>query len=210
MNLKHLSRLLPFICIVLMFYGCEEKLSPIEVSEHFWKGVELRDVTIIKRFISSDSQVNTSSTENILPVRGATFGRTVIEGNMAWVDTTLTIESEKPFTLPLTTTLIMEKGFWKVKYDETIASVSSGSNIARIMGSMRDLSDKFTEKLDESIGEMQKAIPEIKREIEKVEEQFKSKIPELKRRMEEFAKQLEEALKIPKEPTQEQKEAIEI
>jgi gas vesicle protein len=202
--------LLPVVCFVLLFSGCEDKLSPIEVSRLFWKGVELRDTTIIKKFISSDSQVNTSSTENILPVRDATFGRTVIEGDMAWVDTTVTIASEEPFTLPLTTTLVKENGYWKVNYNETIASVSSGSDIARIMGSIQDLSGKFADELDRSIGEMQKAIPEIKREIEQVEEKIKSRIPELKRRMEEFTRQLEEILKLPPQPSQDQKEAIEI
>ena len=169
MKIKQFFSLLPVICIVVLS-GCEEKLSPIEVSEHFWKGVEMRDATIIERFISSDSQANASSIENILPVKNTAFGRTVIEENMAWVDTTVTIESEKPFTLPLTTTLVKENGYWKVKYNETIASVSSGSDIARIMGSIQDLSGKFTEELDRSIGEMQKAIPEIKREIGRVEE----------------------------------------
>jgi len=209
MKLKQSFWLLPIFCITVLC-GCEEKLSPIEVSEHFWKGIELRDAMIIERFVSSDSQIDSSSIENILPVNNTSFGRTVIEGDMAWVDTTVTIASEKPFTLPLTTTLIMENGYWKVNYNETIASISSGGDIARIMGSIQNLSGKFTEELDRSIGEMQKAIPEIKREIEQVEEKIKSKIPELKRRMEEFTKQLEDILKLPPQPSQDQKEAIEI
>jgi uncharacterized protein YjbJ (UPF0337 family) len=209
MKIKHSFWLLPVFSVVLLS-GCQEKLSPIEVSEHFWKGVELRDATIIERFISSDSKIDSSSIENILPVKNTTFGRTVIEGNMAWVDTTATIVSEKPFALPLTTTLVKENDYWKVNYNETIASVSSGGDIARIMGSIQDLSGKFTDELDRSIGEMQKAIPEIKREIEQVEKKIKSKIPELKRQMEEFTKQLEEILKLPPQPPQEQKKAIEI
>jgi hypothetical protein len=209
MKIKQSFWLLPVFCIVLLC-GCEEKLSPIEVSEHFWKGVELRDVMIIEKFISSDSQIDSSSIENVLPVKNTTFGRTVIEGNKAWVDTTATIVSEKPFALPLTTTLVKENGYWKVNYNETIASVSSGSDIARIIGSIQDLSGKFAEELDRSIGEMQKAIPEIKQEIEQVEEKIKSKIPELKRHMEEFTRQLEEILKLPPQPSQDQKEVIEI
>lgn len=214
MRLKCSPWLLLASFIVFIATGCEEKLSPVEVSTLFWKGVEQRDVTVIRKFTSSDSHVDISATENTLPVKDATFGKTVIEADRARVDTTVTVISENPFALPLTTVLVMENGYWKVKYDKTVASISSGSDIARIVQGIQDLGDKFMGGLDQSMGEIQSKIPEIKQEIEKVEEELKSRIPELKKRMEEFTRQLEEALKLPPEsspePAPEQKEAIEI
>ena len=214
--MKPRSTLLLFFLtgIAILSSGCEEKLTPLQVSEHFWKGIEQKDPALVSKYISSDSRVDTDSMENILTVTGATFGRTVIEADRAWVDTSVKIESEEPFTLPLATVLVMQDGYWKVDYDETVVSITSGSEIAKVISGMRDLGGRFADELDKSLGEMQKAIPEIKREIGKVEEEIRSRIPELQKRMEEFMKQLEEALKNPptqpQKPPQENNKAIEI
>jgi len=183
------------LCIILALYGCAANLSPIEVSGHFWTAVQNKDAGAARDYVSSGSLDRKDLTENILPFDKVTLGRTVIDGEQAWVDTTVVISGDNPFTLPLKTVLLQENRQWKVDYDATVASVSSTSSVARVMGNLTDLSKQFADGLDRSLAEIQKTIPEIQKEIESIEEDLREKLPELRQRMEEFMKQLEEALK---------------
>jgi len=189
--IKHISTI--FIMSVVVS-GCATSLSPIEVSQHFWTGVQNRDSQTIRKYITSDTPRDGDLTTNILPVSNFTLGRTIIDKDQAWVDTTVDIAGEEPFSLSIKTVLLQENQQWKVDYTATVASISSSSDVARILGNLNDLGIQFTDKLNQSLGEIQKTLPEVQRELEKIEESMKQKLPELQQRMEEFMRQLEEAL----------------
>ena len=186
------STYLIWLCIILS--GCVTNLSPIEVSEKFWTAVKNKDSTTVRRYISSNGNEKNELTENILPLDEISLGRTIIDGEEAWVDTEVVIAGDEPFRLPLKTVLLKENQQWKVDYDATVASITKGSSVARVMGSLADLSSQFAKELDRSLDEIQKTLPEVQREIEKIEDSVKQQLPELKERLEEIIKQLEEAL----------------
>jgi len=184
---------LSFIC--LLYTACEESLYPIDVSEKFWRAVKDKDVKTIQKYSTGDSVTKEDLDENILPLDEIILGRTVIDGDNSWVDTTVTISVDKPLTLPLRTVLIRENKQWKVDYDETIKLVSKGSSVSRIISSIRNMREDLTKELNQSMENIQKAIPEVKEEIEKIEESLLEHVPELKKQIEDFVKDLKEAIK---------------
>jgi len=184
---------LSFIC--LLNTACEESLYPIDVSEKFWRAVKDKDVKTIQKYSTGDSLTKEDLDENILPLDEIILGRTVIDGDNSWVDTTVTISGDKPLTLPLRTVLIRENKQWKVDYDETIKLVSKGSSVSRIISSIRNMREDLTKELNQSMENIQKAIPEVKEEIEKIEESLLEHVPELKKQIEDFVKDLKEAIK---------------
>jgi hypothetical protein len=184
---------LSFIC--LLNTACEESLYPIDVSEKFWRAVKDKDVKTIQKYSTGDSLTKEDLDENILPLDEIILGRTVIDGDNSWVDTTVTISGDKPLTLPLRTVLIRENKQWKVDYDETIKLVSKGSSVSRIISSIRNMREDLTKELNQSMENIQNAIPEVKEEIEKIEESLLEHVPELKKQIEDFVKDLKEAIK---------------
>ena len=184
---------LSFIC--LFNTACDEGLYPIDVAEKFWRAIKAKDVKTIQKYSTEDSLTVEDLDENILPLDEIILGRTVIDGDSSWVDTTVTISGDKPLTLPLRTVLIRENKQWKVDYDETIKLVSKGSSISRIISSIRNMRENLTEELDQSMEDIQKAMPEVKEEIEKIEESLLEHVPELRKQIKEFLKDLKEAIK---------------
>ncbi len=194
MNSNENYKFLILLVAGLIISGCAASLTPIEVSERFWTAVKNKDANNIRKYISSNSQNENVLSRDILPLDEISLGKTIIDGEEAWVDTNVIISGDDPFIVPLKTVLLQENNLWKVDYDKTVASLSGGSSVARVMSRIADLSAQFTDELNHSIDDIQEAIPKIQREIEIIEENVKEQLPVLRERMEEFMKQLEEAL----------------
>ena len=201
---------LSFICLFIT--SCNEGLYPIDVAEGFWRAVKDKDTKAIQKYSTNNSLKEDEPGENILPLDEITLGKTVIDGETAWVDTMVTISGDKPFTIPLRTELIRENKRWKVDYDATIKLVSQGSAVSNVINSIRNMSKDLAEELNQSMEEMQKAIPEVTEElnqsmeeiqktipevveeVEKIEESLLEHVPELKKQIEEFIRDLKDAI----------------
>lgn len=187
------------LTIIILFFvilasGCVARLTPIQVSEKFWTAIKNKDAGAARLFIAEGTATTDDITGNVLPLNGFEVGRTVIEGDQAWVDTNVEIAADKPFNLSLKTVLLRKEERWKVDYDSTVASISSDSNVARVIGKLSEFSGEFSRELDRSLDEMQRALPQIKKELDNIEENMKKSLPELRQQLEEFIRQLEEAL----------------
>ena len=189
---KFILIFLSFICIFIT--SCNEGLYPIDVAEGFWRAVKDKDTESIQKYSTNISLKENELGENILPLDEITLGKTVIDGDGAWVDTTVTISGDKPFTIPLRTELIRENKRWKVDYDSTIQLVSQGSAVSNVINSIKNMSKDFAEELNQSMDEIQKTIPEMTEEVEKIEESLLEHIPELKKQIEEFVRELKDAI----------------
>jgi gas vesicle protein len=185
----------------LILTGCVANLTPIEVSERFWSAVKDKNSKEVKKYIATGT-LSDDVSENLLSLDDVYLGRTVIDVERAWVDTTVVISGDDSFELPLETILLKEDDQWKVDYNTTVATLSRSSTVARVMGSIADLSGQFADELDRSLEEIQKAIPEVQKEIERIEESVKYHLPELQQKMDEFLQQLEETLKDLKRDTE--------
>ena len=182
------------ILITVVISGCATNLTPMEVSDKFWLAEKNRDNQSIKKYILAGSVNKDNPTENLLMINNYSLGRTVIDKDQAWVDTTVEIGDSKPFSVPIKTVLLKENNQWKVDYEATVSPISSSSDIARFLGSLNELGIEFADKLNRSLGQLQNELPEIQKQLENIEENMKQKLPELQERMEEFLRQLEEAL----------------
>jgi hypothetical protein len=185
-----------FLSLICLFItGCDEGLYPIDVSEGFWRAVKDKDITAIEKYSTEDSLTGDELSENILPLDEIILGKTVIDGDEAWVDTTVTISADKPYSLPIKTVLIRENKQWKVDYQATMKWVSKGSSVYSVINGIKNMTDELAAELSQSMEDIQKAIPEIKKEVERIEESLLEHVPELKKQVEEFVKDLEEAIK---------------
>lgn len=192
------------LIFITLSSGCVARLTPIQVSEKFWTAIQNNDAGAARLFIAEGTAKTDDITGNVLPVNGFSLGRTVIDGDNAWVDTDVEIAADEPFKLSLKTVLLRRDDRWKVDYDSTVASISSDSSVARVIGKLSEFSGEFSRELDRSLDEMQRALPQIKKEIESIEENMKESLPELERRLEEFIRKLEEALGKDKEDSNQQ------
>ena len=183
-----------YFFILTTLSGCAANLTPMQVSEKFWIAIQNQDSATARKYIAEGTIHTDDVTESILPVNNVALGRTVIEENNAWIDTSVEIAGDRPFSMSLETVLLKNNNSWLVDYDATVASISRGSGVARVIGSLSELGDEFYDKLDRSLDEIERSLPEIQKEIETIEENIKQKLPELQRRLDEFMRQLEEAL----------------
>lgn len=200
------TQLLLLILLVMSVAGCNQGLYPAERAEIFWRAIQAQDTDKLRKSITAKSRQQNDLIKNILPVGQVSLGKTVIDGDHAWVDTTIEIKAEKSFSIPLKTILLKEKGLWMVDYEDTVATLSSASELASVMGSIHELGEQVAKQFNEALDVLKKNIPQVQHELKKLEEHIKSQIPELKESLENLAKQLEEALK----PLAEDPPAIEI
>ena len=185
-----------FLSLICLFItGCVEDLYPIDVAEGFWRAVKNKDIDAIEKYSTEESLAGDELNENILPLDEIVLGKTVIDGDGAWIDTTVTISGDKPYTLPIKTVLIRENKQWKVDYQATMKWVSKGSSVYSVISDIKNMSETLAEELNQSMEDIQKAIPEVKEEVKKIEESLMEHVPELKKQIEEFVKDLDEAIK---------------
>ncbi len=196
MNRRRTKFKLIILSLICLFNtGCNEGLYPIDVSEKFWRAVKDKNTKAIQKYSTKDSYEENENIVNILPLDEIVLGKTVIDGDGAWVDTTVTISGDKPYTLPIKTVLIRENKQWKVDYQATIKWISKGSVISSIINSIKNMSENLAKELNQSMEDIEKAIPEIKEKIEKLEESLLEHVPELKKQIEEFVEDLKDAIK---------------
>ena len=96
-------------------------------------------LTAIVKYSTKDSLTGEELSENILPLDEIILGKTVIDGDSAWVDTTVTISGDKPYTLPIKTVLIRENKQWKVDYEATMKWVSKGSSVYSVISGIKNM-----------------------------------------------------------------------
>ena len=186
------SHLLLSICIWLV--SCQSSMTPAQVSEQFWQGLVANDITKIKKYSLKDSF---SEQEVPHKISNISFGKIVIDGEDAEIETTLQVETEgKLAEILLTTFLQIEDKAWRVNYEKTITALKIKQDVSELVGGIQELAEEFSEELENSVEEFkEKALPEIKSKIEQTEQEIREKLPELKDMIDEFLEELEESIK---------------
>ena len=195
----------PLLFVVVLTSACTQPKTPMEVSATFWKSIQARDLNLLYKNVATDS-VKKYKLDDMPAVGKVYLGETVVEEDVARVETSIEIKDAGNVQIPAKTFLIMKNGKWKVDFDETVGSVSMNSKIARLFSNMEDAGDEFMKQFNDIITEYQKTIPEVQRGLKKLEDRIKLQIPEIKDRIEEFAREIDKSLKKspppPKEPDQ--------
>lgn len=181
--------------VLLLLTACSEPKTPTEVSGVFWKAVKEQDEDRVRRLATAASAASIADAEGVLPLGEVTLGRTVIDKDRAWVDTTVEVLADKPVRIPLRTELVMEQGEWRVDYDATVAMLRNGGEVAQVFSEIRRLTDRFSDEAETVIDEVQRALPEVRRELETLEERLRTRLPELQRQLEDLGRELERSIK---------------
>ena len=197
--MKKLLFLVPVILLSLLLTACEdEPKTPSEVTQAFWHAVENKNIDQIKQLISEKSLRDEYLAENIVSVSEPSFGKIIIDGDIAEVETKVVVESDNPTEVSLDTLLVKENEKWKVDYHATVDAIGSEGQLAQVIRELRTFGEKFSrefsKEFESSMDELDKAMPEIEKEISNLSEQIKEHVPELKKQFEDLAKQLQEAL----------------
>ncbi len=194
--MKKLLPLLTILLISIFLTACEdEPKSPFEITQAFWNAVENKNIKQIKQLITKQSLGDEYLAENIVSVSKPSFGKIVIDGDIAEIETTVVVESDKPSNVSLDTLLVKENEKWKVNYHATISAINEEGTLSQVLKELKNFGEKFSLEFENSLKELDKAMPEIEKEISNMGEQIKEHVPEIKRQFEELAEELQQALK---------------
>lgn len=182
---------------VLLIAACAEPLGPEDVAREFWNALEQGDTRAVKRHVKAADAATLGSLDDVLPVSNATFDRIVIDGDVASIATTVTIEGDKALQFPLQTHLVREEAVWKVDYDRTIAAVANAGKLAAVIDKVHEFGNTLQQGIERSVEELESTLPQIEQELSRIEGEIKQRVPELRNRLERFARELQNALERP-------------
>jgi hypothetical protein len=188
--------------------SCSSPKTPLEVSEHFWLGIQTENRALVKKYSLLDSIDESETKESFERVTATTFGKIMMEGDFAEVETKVTVVfDDKNTELTLNTYLEKNNDDWKVNYRKTVRQLAMKQNMAEVLGSIQEMTEEITRQIEETVEEVQekivpeikskaeeiqkKVIPEIKSKAEEIEEKV---IPEIKSKIEQVEKELLEQL----------------
>jgi hypothetical protein len=196
MNKYHYVFLIPVLFLFSALLSCQSAKTPLQVSEHFWLGIQTKNVALVKKYSlvnSIDESKGIAQFENVTAV---TFGKIIIDGDLAKVETNVTMSSnEKTFDILLQTYLENNNDLWKVNYRKTVLQLEVNRNMAEVFGDIEEMTAEMTEEIEESVEKIkEKIVPEIKSQIEHAEKELLEKLPELKNIFDEFLHELEKSL----------------
>jgi hypothetical protein len=186
------------ICSVLL--SCESTMTPLQVSEKFWRGIQKKNITLVTIYSLSEPKIKTHDLEQLPDISDVTFGRIIIDGDHSEIETNLTILSDKKTTnISVKTVLINENNKWKVRYDQTMLPLMANQQMTEILGDIQEITEGLAEEIKESVEDIkEKAMPEIKSKLKQAEEVLREKLPEFKNMIDEFlqdlGKSIEDAL----------------
>ncbi len=183
-----------FALCLLQLGACQQNLTPQQVTEAFWTALQQQNNQAVEQLIAPGTRSHVSETEQLLDIGTVTYGRIIIDKNIASVETEVEILADKPISVPLMTRLTQHNDQWLIDYDATVSSIRSNGSLGQLLGQLRNFGRDLGDKLEDSLGELEHKLPEIKRQLEDFEGQFRSVMPELQQQLEEFARQLKESL----------------
>lgn len=186
--------LLLFLCGALL--SCQSSKTPLQVSEHFWLGVKTKNVALVKKYslvVSIDKSEELDQFENITVI---TFGRRIIDGNLAEVETNVTMSSnEKIRTITLNTYLENNNDAWKVNYRKTVFQLVVKQDMAKIFDDLQEMTEDISAEIKESVEKIKgKIVPKVRSKIEQAEKELLEKLPEFKNIFDEFLHELGKSL----------------
>lgn len=181
----------------LTLLACSKPQTPEEVAANFWQAIDSGKPSNVKKYISAKDQITMESLQNVMPISDISFGKIVIDGNTASVDTNVTLEGDRPTDLPINTHLLKENERWTVDYERTMNTIIAAGKVAAVINQFKDIGNAVKEGIERSVVEFEKTLPSIEKELSNMEQQIQQAVPELKSRFENFSKQLEQALAAP-------------
>ena len=185
--------LLLFCCALL---SCQSPMTPLHVAEKFWLGIQHKNIALIKKYSSLDSINDSDDIGQFAGVTDIRFGKIIIDGDFAEIETSVAISSDKKtMDISLKTYLIHDNDAWKVNYGKSLLPLMINQDMTELFGGIQELTEEFAEEIEDSIEEFkEKVMPEIKSKLEQAEQELREKLPVLKNMIDEFLQELEKSI----------------
>jgi hypothetical protein len=171
-----------FGLFLLLLSACQSAKTPSETAQAFWSAMAKDNLQQAKKYCASQSQpLLTFSQKDKLKNTNFSYGKIVIDGNQASVETQMIQPDKKNFGF--TTYLIKENDHWKVDYQRSVKSFS-GDIFEDIFNSLNNLGETFNKQLEQQIPKIEKEIEsfgkELKQQIDSLESELNKSYPQKK------------------------------
>ena len=180
--------------VIITLAACGKPDTPEQIAAKFWTAVASGDASAAKKYVSAKDKITLQSLDDVLAINDVMFGKIIIDGTNASVDTTITLAGNRATDLPISTHLMLENEKWVVDYERTMHTMVAAGQVAAVINQFKDIGTAIKKGIGQSVTEFQKVIPEIQQELSDMERQIAESVPELKSRFEKFSKDLEQAL----------------
>jgi len=189
---------------MLSVIGCYTDKPPQEVAQHFWEAMKVQDIESARNHSTTETRSLIDATDEQLRDANVKFGKILIDGNTATIETVVQMRRNgTETTLPSQTILKREDEEWRVDYLQTKKSIKEPGSLADIAEEVQELGKKISDHMDEALVEIKEKIPEYTEQIKKLgetaskkmDEVWQRQVSEIKKIMEEFGKILDETVK---------------
>ena len=155
---------------LLLLSACQTPKPPEETTQVFWNSLSKNEIAFAKKHTTQQSQhlLGISPLPQIFHNANFDFGKIIIDGNQASVETIIIYTLEEKPNIHFTTYLVKEDTQWKVDYQRSIPSANNDL-FNELFNSLNKLGESFNHQLN-------KQIPLIEKEFESLGEKLKQEI----------------------------------
>ena len=205
-----MKQIVTLFLLLVLYLGsavglASEMISPHVVTEKFWEAIQAHELETARQYIASESLEKEYLTAPLLPIIQVELGKTIIDKERAWVETTVTVHRDETVAIPIKTILIQEDQQWKVRYQDTVTLLTETSQLARLLEQFGTMTEQFAQKFNHSLQELQRSLPEIERGLKDIESKLKAQVPEIQKRLEDLGEELEKLFKSAPPPSDQEK-----
>lgn len=188
------------IATSVLLTGCSGPNTPQEVSEVFWQSVIEGDAGDANRYSTLIDDAAFDSFERDWQGAQIQWGRVVIDGNTATIDTVVEGPEE---TSETTTYLVKKDDQWLVDYYRTGDALNQPPLFGHVLGKLeqlgQDLQARWSQQSSEMAVEIERMAEELGQQAQRANERFSILLEEygqqLEQQLDELSRSIEEALK---------------
>lgn len=197
---------LHFLGLLITLFGltaCFAQKTPQEVNEVFWQAVISHDINnIIEHSTLNETHAYEGFSVNVNKMQ-ASWGKIIIDGNQASIDTVLTIQNDTDVKKKkFRTYLVLQGEEWKVDYAQTKEDMR-GDLLSNFFDQLSQLGDNISEQFDSSSddfdAEMERKLKELDELSKSISQQATDSINKyaeiLRNKIDELADSIERVLK---------------
>ena len=178
--------------------ACSRQELPVDqVAERFWRAVVAGSAEKTRLYVKRADREKLENSGELLPIESFSFGRILIDGDVASIETQLVFGGDTPLEMTIDTAMIREDQTWRVDYASTLNRFSQHSELAQVIEQIEQLGDSIKDGVNQSITEFQSMVPAIEQELGRIEQEIQQHLPALREQLEKFTRDLEQSLQQP-------------
>ena len=161
------------LLFLLSITACQSTKTAEDITLAFWSAIANNNLELAKKYCSAQSSpLLSSSQHHAFKNTTLNYGKIVIDGNQATVETRIIPDGSNTKESSFITFLLKEDNHWKVDYQRSSKSLENSQLFTDLFKSLNRLSDTVNKELEQKI-------PLIENGIKSFEREFKQKIDDL-------------------------------